>query len=135
MSAFILYLRVLWVFFNLLLLLGASKWDIRQKVWDYIEEKNLANFPRPVHHRIPNFKAGWTQFLKLWEGFSSTNGGPVHACHVGKVFIFRNTKNKLEQMFIKFCQERSFFFFILSCANWPNMTFLFCEDFICQRLN
>lgn len=37
---------------------GASKWDIRQKVWDYIEEKNLANFPRPVHNRIPNFKAG-----------------------------------------------------------------------------
>uniref|UniRef100_H3CV67 Methenyltetrahydrofolate synthase domain-containing protein n=1 Tax=Tetraodon nigroviridis TaxID=99883 RepID=H3CV67_TETNG len=35
---------------------GASKWDIRQKVWDYIEGKDLANFPRPVHHRIPNFK-------------------------------------------------------------------------------
>ncbi|KAG7473539.1 hypothetical protein MATL_G00096970 [Megalops atlanticus] len=35
---------------------GASKWDIRQKVWDYIEAKNLANFPRPVHNRIPNFK-------------------------------------------------------------------------------
>ncbi|XP_039989912.1 methenyltetrahydrofolate synthase domain-containing protein isoform X1 [Xiphias gladius] len=35
---------------------GASKWDIRQKVWDYIEENNLANFPRPVHNRIPNFK-------------------------------------------------------------------------------
>ncbi|XP_076848661.1 methenyltetrahydrofolate synthase domain-containing protein isoform X1 [Brachyhypopomus gauderio] len=35
---------------------GATKWDIRQRVWDYIEEKNLANFPRPVHHRIPNFK-------------------------------------------------------------------------------
>ncbi|XP_038662222.1 methenyltetrahydrofolate synthase domain-containing protein isoform X4 [Scyliorhinus canicula] len=35
---------------------GASKWDIRQKVWDYMEENNLANFPRPVHHRIPNFK-------------------------------------------------------------------------------
>nr|XP_020465067.1 methenyltetrahydrofolate synthase domain-containing protein isoform X2 [Monopterus albus] len=36
---------------------GASKWDIRQQVWDYIEENNLANFPRPVHNRIPNFKA------------------------------------------------------------------------------
>ncbi|XP_063737330.1 methenyltetrahydrofolate synthase domain-containing protein isoform X2 [Eleginops maclovinus] len=35
---------------------GATKWDIRQKVWDYIEENNLANFPRPVHNRIPNFK-------------------------------------------------------------------------------
>lgn len=35
---------------------GCSKWDIRQKVWDYIEHNNLADFPRPVHHRIPNFK-------------------------------------------------------------------------------
>ncbi|CDQ69378.1 unnamed protein product [Oncorhynchus mykiss] len=37
---------------------GATKWDIREKVWDYIEAKNLANFPRPVHNRIPNFKVG-----------------------------------------------------------------------------
>uniref|UniRef100_A0A6J0UW08 Methenyltetrahydrofolate synthase domain-containing protein n=1 Tax=Pogona vitticeps TaxID=103695 RepID=A0A6J0UW08_9SAUR len=35
---------------------GISKWDIRQKIWDYMEANNLADFPRPVHHRIPNFK-------------------------------------------------------------------------------
>ncbi|XP_044126301.1 methenyltetrahydrofolate synthase domain-containing protein isoform X2 [Bufo gargarizans] len=35
---------------------GCSKWDIRQKVWDYMEHNDLADFPRPVHHRIPNFK-------------------------------------------------------------------------------
>ncbi|XP_015729645.1 methenyltetrahydrofolate synthase domain-containing protein isoform X1 [Coturnix japonica] len=35
---------------------GASKGDIRQKVWDYLETSGLAEFPRPVHHRIPNFK-------------------------------------------------------------------------------
>ncbi|NWR63241.1 MTHSD protein, partial [Bucorvus abyssinicus] len=35
---------------------GASKWDIRKKVWDYLEGSGLADFPRPVHHRIPNFK-------------------------------------------------------------------------------
>ncbi|XP_074864546.1 methenyltetrahydrofolate synthase domain-containing protein isoform X2 [Carettochelys insculpta] len=35
---------------------GASKWDIREKIWDYMEANNLADFPRPVHHRIPNFK-------------------------------------------------------------------------------
>ncbi|KAJ8248954.1 hypothetical protein GJAV_G00229590 [Gymnothorax javanicus] len=34
----------------------ASKWDIRQKVWDYMEAKNIANFPRPVYNRIPSFK-------------------------------------------------------------------------------
>ncbi|XP_034045002.1 methenyltetrahydrofolate synthase domain-containing protein isoform X1 [Thalassophryne amazonica] len=39
---------------------GATKWHIRQKVWDYIEENNLANFPRPVHNRIPNFKGAFT---------------------------------------------------------------------------
>ncbi|XP_024151720.1 methenyltetrahydrofolate synthase domain-containing protein isoform X2 [Oryzias melastigma] len=46
---------------------GASKWDIRQKVWDYIEEKNLANFPRPVHNRIPNFKGAFASCAKLTE--------------------------------------------------------------------
>ena len=31
------------------------KWRIRKAVWDYLEAKDLAQFPRPVHHRIPNF--------------------------------------------------------------------------------
>uniref|UniRef100_A0A3P9C321 Methenyltetrahydrofolate synthase domain-containing protein n=1 Tax=Maylandia zebra TaxID=106582 RepID=A0A3P9C321_9CICH len=44
-----------------------SKWDIRQKVWDYIEEKNLANFPRPVHNRIPNFKGAFAACAKVLE--------------------------------------------------------------------
>ncbi|NXD77833.1 MTHSD protein, partial [Halcyon senegalensis] len=35
---------------------GASKWDVREKVWDYLEKSGLADFPRPVHRRIPNFK-------------------------------------------------------------------------------
>uniref|UniRef100_A0A8V5GXZ8 Methenyltetrahydrofolate synthase domain-containing protein n=1 Tax=Melopsittacus undulatus TaxID=13146 RepID=A0A8V5GXZ8_MELUD len=34
----------------------ASKRDIRQKVWDYLEASGLADVPRPVHGRIPNFK-------------------------------------------------------------------------------
>uniref|UniRef100_I3JE10 Methenyltetrahydrofolate synthase domain-containing protein n=1 Tax=Oreochromis niloticus TaxID=8128 RepID=I3JE10_ORENI len=46
---------------------GGSKWDIRQKVWDYIEEKNLANFPRPVHNRIPNFKGAFAACAKVSE--------------------------------------------------------------------
>ncbi|XP_039744662.1 methenyltetrahydrofolate synthase domain-containing protein isoform X2 [Pteropus medius] len=33
-----------------------SKQDIREQIWDYMESQNLADFPRPVHHRIPNFK-------------------------------------------------------------------------------
>ncbi|XP_054468025.1 methenyltetrahydrofolate synthase domain-containing protein isoform X1 [Anoplopoma fimbria] len=46
---------------------GATKWDIRQKVWDYIEDNNLANFPRPVHNRIPNFKGAFTACAKVTE--------------------------------------------------------------------
>ncbi|XP_047219428.1 methenyltetrahydrofolate synthase domain-containing protein [Girardinichthys multiradiatus] len=46
---------------------GASKWDIRQRVWDYIEENNLANFPRPVHNRIPNFKGAFGACGKVAE--------------------------------------------------------------------
>lgn len=56
-SALFIYLVLYCVFFFFFFLPGASKWDIRQKVWDFIEGKNLANFPRPVHNRIPNFKA------------------------------------------------------------------------------
>ncbi|XP_073652486.1 methenyltetrahydrofolate synthase domain-containing protein isoform X11 [Tursiops truncatus] len=35
---------------------SVSKQDIREQIWDYMEARNLADFPRPVHHRIPNFK-------------------------------------------------------------------------------
>lgn len=31
------------------------KWVIRKRIWDLMEEKDIARFPRPVHHRIPNF--------------------------------------------------------------------------------
>jgi 5-formyltetrahydrofolate cyclo-ligase len=34
---------------------GAWKWAIRKPVWDKMEKENIAAFPRPVHHRIPNF--------------------------------------------------------------------------------
>ncbi|KAI5276859.1 Methenyltetrahydrofolate Synthase Domain-Containing Protein [Manis pentadactyla] len=35
---------------------GVSKQDIREQIWNCMESQNLADFPRPVHHRIPNFK-------------------------------------------------------------------------------
>ena len=31
------------------------KWVIRKRIWDYMEDNDIARFPRPVHHRIPNF--------------------------------------------------------------------------------
>ncbi|NWV81820.1 MTHSD protein, partial [Dasyornis broadbenti] len=44
----------------------ASKWDIRQKVWDHLEASGLAEFPRPVHGRIPNFKGSLQACCSLW---------------------------------------------------------------------
>ncbi|PNH05245.1 Methenyltetrahydrofolate synthase domain-containing protein, partial [Tetrabaena socialis] len=34
---------------------GAWKWALRKEMWDYMEANDIARFPRPVHHRIPNF--------------------------------------------------------------------------------
>uniref|UniRef100_A0A7S1JBB2 Methenyltetrahydrofolate synthase domain-containing protein n=1 Tax=Eutreptiella gymnastica TaxID=73025 RepID=A0A7S1JBB2_9EUGL len=34
---------------------GAWKWKVRNRVWDQMEKEDIAKFPRPVHHRIPNF--------------------------------------------------------------------------------
>nr|DAD40094.1 TPA_asm: hypothetical protein HUJ06_014417 [Nelumbo nucifera] len=31
------------------------KWTIRKRIWDMMEAENIAQNPRPVHHRIPNF--------------------------------------------------------------------------------
>ena len=42
-----------------------TKAAIRQHIWDHIETNNLANFPRPVHHRIPNFKGANTAGEKV----------------------------------------------------------------------
>ncbi|XP_039211977.1 methenyltetrahydrofolate synthase domain-containing protein isoform X1 [Crotalus tigris] len=48
-----------------------SKWNIRNKIWDYMEAHNLADFPRPVHHRIPNFKGSFQTgvSIKSWDEF------------------------------------------------------------------
>ncbi|XP_014798083.1 PREDICTED: methenyltetrahydrofolate synthase domain-containing protein isoform X2 [Calidris pugnax] len=54
---------------------GASKQDVREKVWDYLEASGLAAFPRPVHRRIPNFQGAShaaTRLLGLQE-FKAAN--------------------------------------------------------------
>ncbi|KAJ8762747.1 hypothetical protein K2173_017562 [Erythroxylum novogranatense] len=33
----------------------AWKWVIRKRIWEFMEDRNYAQNPRPVHHRIPNF--------------------------------------------------------------------------------
>ncbi|KAJ8434549.1 hypothetical protein Cgig2_001181 [Carnegiea gigantea] len=34
---------------------NAWKWRIRERVWHLMEAQNIAQSPRPVHYRIPNF--------------------------------------------------------------------------------
>ncbi|XP_022851280.1 5-formyltetrahydrofolate cyclo-ligase-like protein COG0212 isoform X3 [Olea europaea var. sylvestris] len=45
----------------------AWKWVIRNRVWDLMEAQNIAQFPRPVHHRIPNFVGAPLAATKLSE--------------------------------------------------------------------
>ncbi|NXS79134.1 MTHSD protein, partial [Erpornis zantholeuca] len=45
----------------------ASKWDIREKVWEHLEASGLAEFPRPVRGRIPNFKGSLQACCSLRE--------------------------------------------------------------------
>ncbi|NWW34278.1 MTHSD protein, partial [Panurus biarmicus] len=45
----------------------SSKWDIREKVWEHLEASGLAEFPRPVHGRIPNFKGSLQACSSLRE--------------------------------------------------------------------
>ncbi|NXT62339.1 MTHSD protein, partial [Chaetops frenatus] len=46
---------------------AASKWDLREKVWEHLEASGLAAFPRPVRGRIPNFKGSLQACCSLRE--------------------------------------------------------------------
>ncbi|XP_050235528.1 5-formyltetrahydrofolate cyclo-ligase-like protein COG0212 [Mercurialis annua] len=45
----------------------AWKWVIRKSIWDFMEASNVAQNPRPVHHRIPNFVGASAAALNLAE--------------------------------------------------------------------
>ncbi|KAJ6774055.1 5-FORMYLTETRAHYDROFOLATE CYCLO-LIGASE-RELATED [Salix purpurea] len=45
----------------------AWKWVIRKRIWDLMEAGNIAQNPRPVHHRIPNF-VGASAAAKMLSG-------------------------------------------------------------------
>lgn len=47
--------------------LEETKESIRYRVWNYLEDNNLAQFPRPVFHRIPNFKGAEKACAKVQE--------------------------------------------------------------------
>ena len=44
---------------------GPTKDDIRDQIWSMMEELNLADFPRPCHQRIPNFRGSKNACEKL----------------------------------------------------------------------
>jgi len=44
-----------------------TKSAIRQRVWEFLERNDLANFPRPVYNRIPNFKGASRAAANLTE--------------------------------------------------------------------
>ncbi|GAB4820621.1 hypothetical protein N2152v2_007667 [Parachlorella kessleri] len=46
---------------------GAWKWVIRKEIWDMLEATNIAESPRPVHHRIPNYKGADRAAARLAE--------------------------------------------------------------------
>ncbi len=45
---------------------------IRREIWDKMEKLNIANFPRPCHGRIPNFKGAWkaAMLLKMLDEYA-----------------------------------------------------------------
>jgi 5-formyltetrahydrofolate cyclo-ligase len=44
-----------------------TKQAFRKKVWDHLGKNDLADFPRPVYGRIPNFKGSPKAAQKLSE--------------------------------------------------------------------
>ncbi|MCD6156995.1 MAG: 5-formyltetrahydrofolate cyclo-ligase, partial [Euryarchaeota archaeon] len=42
------------------------KQSLREKIWNLMEERDIALFPRPVHGRIPNFKGADRAAMRLF---------------------------------------------------------------------
>ncbi|XP_035228888.1 methenyltetrahydrofolate synthase domain-containing protein-like isoform X3 [Stegodyphus dumicola] len=63
-----------------------TKEAFRQRVWSYMEEKNIALFPRPVYNRIPNFQANKTLLVptpRLIKGlFNKITPPPNSSKHI-----------------------------------------------------
>lgn len=41
------------------------KWAVRRRIWDMMEAEDYAEWPRPVHHRIPNFVGAEAAAMRL----------------------------------------------------------------------
>ena len=69
---------------------GAWKWVIRKRIWDSMESLNIAQNPRPVHHRIPNFLAASSAAQKVIKMifFSLLSLSQPHSLNTFHFFIF-----------------------------------------------
>lgn len=61
-----------------------TKDDIRNRIWDLLEEKGLVAFPRPCHGRIPNF-VGSEQAAERIRGLPEFKGAECVFCAPDRV--------------------------------------------------
>ncbi len=91
-----------------------AKQEIRKKIWDLLEEKDIARFPRPVHGRIPNFVGAQTaarklEELKEWKNASVIKANPdspqkwvrKKALEEGKIVYMAVPRLKKERCFLQ----------------------------------
>ncbi|XP_071899794.1 methenyltetrahydrofolate synthase domain-containing protein isoform X3 [Anas platyrhynchos] len=70
---------------------GTSKGGVRELVWGYLESSGLADAPRPVHGRIPNFKGAShaaTRLLALQEFKAASTGSHQACCSIKELDAF-----------------------------------------------
>jgi len=91
-----------------------TKAEIRQLIWDLLEEKNVVTFPRPVHGRIPNFiganvAAEKLDELPVWRKARVIKSNPdapqkwirESALRHGKIIFMAIPRLKEEKCFLK----------------------------------
>ncbi|SFR99884.1 5-formyltetrahydrofolate cyclo-ligase [Halomicrobium zhouii] len=96
-----------------------NKQDIRERVWDELEESGQARFPFPPHGRIPNFagaKAAANRLAELdaWRSADSIKANPDapqlpvrrRALHEGKTVYMAVPRLRDEECFVELDPER-----------------------------
>lgn len=101
----------------------AWKWAIRKRVWDLMEARNIAQFPRPVHHRIPNFIGAHLAANKLseLEVFKEANCVKVNPDTPQKQ-VRLLTLNDRKKLLTPQPRLRTGFFSVLEYSNLPPNT-------------
>lgn len=96
-----------------------EKGDIRRQIWNLMEERGVARFPRPVHGRIPNFEgadraAERLRELPAWEKAGVVKANPDSpqrpvrrlALEQGKVVYMAVPRLREEKCFLELNPKR-----------------------------